>query len=271
MSPSAPVAARAPARRWLRPATVRWALVIGVLALLEIACRAGFIARITMVPPSTMLDAAWQVLADPALRASVLTTLEEVLIAAALSIVVGILLGLCLFALPWLKRLADPVLSAWYAVPVFIFYPVMIVLFGIGERPIIAISFVFALASMVLCTVTALERIPRALLKTARVMRLSPAHRFIHIWLPAALPHLVVGLRLVLAYSLIGTIAGEFILSSIGIGHDIAFSYDNFMTARMYGLIVIVIAASVVLNYLLSLLTGWLGGPGRVLKGVSSG
>jgi hypothetical protein len=39
----------------------------------------------------------------------------------------------------------------------------------------------------------------------------------------------------------------------------------------MYGLIVIVIAASVVLNYLLSLLIGRLGGPGRVLKGVSSG
>jgi len=259
------------ARSWLRPSTVRWGLVITVLALLEVACRTGLIAHITMVPPSTMLDAAWHVLADPASRASVFTTLEEVLIAAALSIVAGILLGLCLFALPWLKRLADPVLSAWYAVPVFIFYPVMIVLFGIGERPIIAISFVFAVASMVLSTVTALERIPRALLKTARVMRLGPARRFFHIWLPAALPHLVVGLRLVLAYTLIGTIAGEFILSSIGIGHDIAFSYDNFMTARMYGLIVIVVAVSVVLNYLLSLLINRLGGSARVLKGVSNG
>ncbi|GAB2890052.1 ABC transporter permease [Paraburkholderia jirisanensis] len=259
------------ARTWLRPSTVRWALVIAVLALLEFACRAGLIARITMVPPTTMLDAAWQVLADPALRTSVLTTLEEVLIAAVLSIVVGILAGLCLFRLSWLKRLADPILSAWYAVPVFIFYPVMIVLFGIGERPIIAISFVFAVASMVLSTVTALECIPRALLKTARLMRLNPLQRFAHIWLPAALPHLVVGLRLVLAYSLIGTIAGEFILSSIGIGHDIAFSYDNFMTARMYGLIVIVIATSFLLNYLLSLLIGRLGGSVRVLKGVSGG
>jgi NitT/TauT family transport system permease protein len=156
-------------------------------------------------------------------------------------------------------------------VPVFIFYPVMIVLFGIGERPIIAISFVFAAASMVLSTVTALECIPRSLLKTARLMRLNPLQRFIHIWLPAALPHLVVGLRLVLAYSLIGTIAGEFILSSTGIGHDIAFSYDNFMTARMYGLIAIVIATSFLLNYLLSLLIGRLGGSVRVLKGVSGG
>lgn len=254
-----------------RPGVVRAALVVAALLLLEVACRTGLIGHITMVPPSVMLGAAWQVLADPALRASVLVTLEEVLIATLLSIVAGTLIGLCLFVLPWLRRLADPVLSAWYAVPVFVFYPVMIVLFGIGERPIVAISFVFAVASMVLSTVTALERIPRALLKTARLMRLSLPQRLACIWLPAALPHLVVGLRLVLAYALIGTIAGEFILSSIGIGHAIAFSYDNFMTARMYGLILIVIAAAVLFNYLLSVLVGRLGGSVRALKGVPGG
>jgi NitT/TauT family transport system permease protein len=258
-------------RKKVRPGVIRLALVAAFLIVLEVACRTGLIGHITLVPPSVMAWSAIQVFADPVLRASLYVTLEEVLISTALSIVIGLLAGTCVFASGWLRRLVDPVLSAWYAVPVFIFYPVMIILFGIGERPIIAISFVFAVASMVLSTVTALDRIPPALFKTARLLRLGTREQLLHVWLPAALPHLVVGLRLVLAYSLIGTIAGEFILSSIGIGHQIAFSYDNFMTAQMYGLILIVIAAAVLLNYALSALVGRLGGSARMLKGVSGG
>jgi NitT/TauT family transport system permease protein len=160
-------------------------------------------------------------------------------------------------------------------VPMFVFYPVMIVLFGIGERPIVAIAVVFAIAAMILSTITALDRIPPALFKTARIHRLTLPQRVAFLLLPAALPHLMVGLRLVTAYALIATIAGEFILSSVGIGHEIAFSYDNFMTARMYGLILIVIVAAVGLNAALArLVRRWGGEVGRdrpMIRGVSDG
>ena len=247
---------------------LRLGVVVVAVAALELACRGGWILHITMVPPSEMLRAALVELLDPATRASIMVTLGEVLIAISLAIVMGMAVGFWLFAVPWLRALADPVLGAWYAVPIFVFYPVMIVLFGIGEKPIIAIAVVFAIAAMILCTVAALDRIPPALIKTARVLRLSLRQRVVFLLLPSALPHLVVGLRLVTAYALIATIAGEFILSSVGIGHEIAFSYDNFMTARMYGLILIVIFAAVGLNMALGLLVRRLGGE-PVIKGVA--
>ena len=46
--------------------------------------------------------------------------------------------------------------------------------------------------------------------------------------LPAAAPHLFSGLKLAVAYSFIGVIAGEFILSTKGVGHEIAYAYNNF-------------------------------------------
>ncbi len=254
---------------------VRFAIVVAALAALELACRGGVIAHITMVPPSAMVEAAMDALLDPLLRASFMATLEEVLLAILLAIVMGVACGFWLFAVPWLRKLADPVLGAWYAVPMFVFYPVMIVLFGIGERPIVAIAVVFAIAAMILSTVTALDRIPPALFKTARIHRLTLPQRVAFLLLPAALPHLMVGLRLVTAYALIATIAGEFILSSVGIGHEIAFSYDNFMTARMYGLILIVIIAAVGLNAALARLVRRLGGEADrdrpMIEGVSDG
>ena len=252
-----------------RAGPLRLAIVVLALVALEVACRTGVIKHITMVPPSTMIVSAIDALLDPAMRHSILITLGEVLVASVLSITIGVACGFWLFAVPWLRKLADPVLSAWYAVPVFVFYPVMIVLFGIGARPIIAIAFVFSVAAMVLSTVTALDRIPVALFKMARLHRLDLPRRVFFVLLPAALPHLMVGLRLVTAYALIATIAGEFILSSVGIGHEIAFSYDNFMTSRMYGLILIVILAAVGLNMALSMLVRRMGGTVTVIKGVS--
>ena len=237
---------RAPMPAWAAQA----AIVLGVL-LLEALCRASVIGRITMVPPTAMLAAAARAFADPALREAVLVTVREVLAATALSIAADGALGFLLWRLPPLWRVAEPVLGAWCAVLLFVFYPVMIVLFGVGEAPIIAIAFVFSLAAMVVATTAALDRIPRALFRTARIHRLGPVQQVARVLLPAAMPHLFAGLRLVVAYALIAAIAGEFILSSSGVGHEIAFAYDNFETAKMYGLILIVITLATGLNWLL--------------------
>ncbi len=239
-------------RRAVRVAAIQAGLVLGALLLLEALCRTGIVGRITMVAPSLMVIAAVRAMADPALRGALLITASELLSATALSVVLGAAVGVGLFLLPPLRRIADPVLGAWYAVPLFVFYPVMIVLFGVGQAPIVAIAFVFSVGAMVTSTLSALDRIPRALFRVARIHQLGLARRIAFVLLPAALPHLVVGLRLVVAYSLIAAVAGEFILSSVGIGHEIAFAYDNFETAKMYGLIVLVILLATILNGLLS-------------------
>ena len=54
-----------------------------------------------------------------------------------------------------------------------------------------------------------------------------------------------------IAYSFIGVIAGEFVLSGAGIGHEIAFAYNNFDNPTMYGLMLLLIGFVSGLNMLL--------------------
>jgi len=89
-----------------------------------------------------------------------------------------------------------------------------------------------------------------ALIKTARMQRLSLPAEIWHIRLPAAAPHLFSGLKLAVTYSFIGVIAGEFILSTSGLGHQIAFSYDNFDNRTMYGVILFVLCIATAFNLL---------------------
>ena len=108
----------------------------------------------------------------------------------------------------------------------------------------------FAMVAMIMATLTGLDRIPRVLIKTARMQRLSLPAEIWHIRLPAAAPHLFSGLKLAVTYSFIGVIAGEFILSTSGLGHQIAFAYDNFDNATMYGLILFVLCIAIAFNLL---------------------
>ena len=100
--------------------------------------------------------------------------------------------------------------------PHFAFYPLLIVIFGLGALPLIVLATLFAMVAMIVATLAGLDRVPRVLLKTARVHRLSPFEEMWRIRLPAAAPHLFSGIKLAVAYSFIGVIAGEFIMSTDG-------------------------------------------------------
>ena len=219
----------------------------GVLAM-ELVCRAGLIARTTLIAPSEMAVTLVVLLRSGALSPDILQTLTNVLAALATAVGSGFVIGALLHALPRVRRAMDPLLASYYSVPVFVFYPILIVLFGMGDLPIIAIGFLFGVVAMIINTLNGLDRIPPALLKTARIFQMGPVATAVRITLPAAAPHLFTGAKLAMAYSFIGVIAAEFILSGAGLGYAISFAYNNFETRKMYALMLFIIALVTAVN-----------------------
>jgi ABC-type nitrate/sulfonate/bicarbonate transport system permease component len=234
-----------------RAGWIRLLLVFVLLAALEIACRTGRIDPVAVIAPTQMLQGAWDLLASGKYTRHMLLTLSNVAIACALAVTVGFAFGWLLYRLPRLRRAADPLLASYYAVPTFIFYPLFIVLFGLNRWPLVAIGFVFAFVAMAMSTLQGFERVPVALRRTARAMRLSTFQEIVHIVLPSCAPYLFTGLKLSIVYSFIGVIAGEFVLSGAGFGFDIAFAYNSFENATMYGLMVLLLGFVGGLNMLL--------------------
>ena len=227
---------------------VQLAVILGFAALLELLTRAGAIDRLTMIPPSAMAAHLWKMLIDGELNAAMAQTFANVAIAFALSVVAGFASGVAIHGVPRLRRLCDPLLASYYAVPFFVFYPLLIAIFGLNRWPLIAIGFVFGAAAMVIATLNGLDRVPRVLRKIARAHDLGWVDEIFLVVLPAAAPYLFTGLKLSLAYSFIGVIAGEFILSGSGLGHAIAYAYDSFDNPTMYALMLFVVALAIVLN-----------------------
>src|SRR5690606_41525546 len=130
----------------------------------------------------------------------------------------------------------------------FAFYPLLVVIFGLGSAPIILIGFLFGVVAMILNTLNGLDRIPPVLVKTARIAGLGPLRTALLVKLPSAAPQLFTGIKLAIAYSFIGVIAAEFIMSTSGLGYSIAYAFNNFDNRTMYALMLFIIVLVSVVN-----------------------
>jgi len=227
---------------------VRLFLISGGVLVIEALCRFGVINRLTLLPPSEMATYLLYLQVSGEINEAMVQTFSNVVIAFVLSVVFGFVLGAVIHAMPRLRRACNPLLASYYSVPVFVFYPLFVSLFGLNRWPLIMIGFVFAITAMVIATLNGLDRVPPVLLKLARVHRMSHGAEILRIVLPAATPYLFTGGKLALAYSFIGILAGEFILSGGGLGYAIAYAYDGFDNRTMYALMLFVLIVVTALN-----------------------
>jgi NitT/TauT family transport system permease protein len=218
------------------------------VALVELACRLGGISRLTLPPPSEMAGGLYAILESGRMTGAILETLRNVLVALAGSVVVGVAAGVVIHAVAPVRRVLEPLFSTYYAVPIYGFYPLFIVMFGLGDKPEILIGFMLAVVAVITATLSGLDGVPKVLLKTARVLRLGPVRTALRVTLPYAAPDLFTGVKLAVAYSFIGVIGAEFIMSQSGLGYEIRFAYDNLDNGVMYPLILLVLAVAVAVN-----------------------
>ena len=236
-----------------RIAILRLVVIVGFVAAVELLCRTGAISPMTMIAPSAMLVAMIHIVSSGEADADLLFTLTNIAAAITLAVVAGFILGAVIHALPRLRRVVDPYLAAYYAVPTFVFYPLLIVVFGLNRLPLIVIGAMFGIIGMTVSTIDGIDRIPRVLLKTAHGYRMDPVKTALLIKLPAAAPHLFTGLKLAVTYSVIGIVAGEFILSIAGLGRRISLAYNDLDNTRMYGLLLLLLAITSLINIALQL------------------
>lgn len=237
---------------------VRIAVILGFVGLVEILCRTGVIDPFTMIPPSEMVANLAMILWSGEMNAAIALTFRNVLIAFVLAVVIGFLLGAGLFLVPRLRSVVTPLLASYYAIPIFVFYPLFVVLFGLNSAPQIMIGFLLAVVAMIINTINGFDRVPPVLLKTARMHGLDRTRAVAYVILPYALLYIFTGLKLAVSYSFIGVIAAEFILSGSGLGHEISFAYNNFDNAVMYPLILLILLVAATINMALYSWEKWI-------------
>jgi len=226
-------------RRVLLPALVLVALV-GIwegVARWDTAAEALDLKPYLVPAPSEVAEAFW---GDRGLIAdNAWVTLREVVLGFALALAVGIAFAIVLHLSPTLRRAFYPLLVASQAVPVIAVAPVLVVWYGFGLGPKLAI---IALICFFPITVNALDGLRRADPDAIKMMRTLDASRWqtlTRLEAPTALPFLFSGARIAVAVAVIGAVFAEWTGSSEGLGFLIQNDSASLATARMFASIAV--------------------------------
>ncbi|MGB3355172.1 MAG: ABC transporter permease [Mycobacterium sp.] len=228
------------------------ALILLFIALAEIGSRAGWWNDTVLPAPSVIFAELGRLLTEPQFWLDARRTGIEVAASILFGCLLGFAAGLLFWKVPLLGRVFEPYLVSFYAVPLVLFYPVMIVLVGINAMSVIILATIMAAIPMALNTAVGLNQMPPVYMKLARSLRTSPRQTLFAIAIPAAGPYIVAGLRLAVVYALIGTIAMEFTTAQAGLGYRIRYLYEIFDNIQMFAYIVVVLVLSCLLTVALA-------------------
>lgn len=227
-------------------------LVLLFTAFAEIGSQAGWWSGRVLPAPSVIFGALGTLLVEPQFWLDAQRTGVEVAVSIVFGCLLGFAAGLLFWKVPLIGRVFEPYLVSFYAVPLVLFYPVMIVLVGINAWSVIILATIMAAIPMALNTAVGLNQMPPVYMKLARSLRASPRQTLFAIAIPAAGPFIVAGLRLAVVYALIGTIAMEFTTAQAGLGYRIRYLYEIFNNTEMFAYIVVVLLLSCLLTVLLA-------------------
>jgi NitT/TauT family transport system permease protein len=221
-----------------RVVALRAAILVASLAAWEIGARAA--NPLLYVPPSAVVPALGRLLtldSYPDLPASLLLTLREIVIAYALAIAAGLGVGAALGLNRLAGRVYGPIVAALYAVPAVVWYPSLMLFFGLDAASKIAFGFLLGFFPITLAVLAGIRQVSPHLIAVARAFGARPTAVFVKVMMPAMLFTLVGGLRTGLALAVIGVIVGEILGSKAGMGTLINHAYGLFRTSDYVALV----------------------------------
>ena len=233
----------------MRLLLLRAALLVVVLAAWELIARP--LDPILYVAPSTLPQAVLRLLRQPdipPLLEHLGVTMRAILTAYALAVGAGLSLGFLMGFWRVLQRTYEPILSALYAVPSVVWYPSLMLLFGLGPASKVAFGFLLGFFPIVLSVLAGIQQANRHLLTVAVSMGASRWEIYWKVLLPGMAGTLASGLRSGLALSVVGVLAGELLGSRAGVGYVINYVYNLLKTPEYVALVVIMAAVVLVID-----------------------
>ena len=242
------------ARRALAPLAV----VAVALAAWELAARWDLLADALSIEPflipapSEIAEALWE---DRGLLAEDgWVTLQEVVLGFGLSLAAGLGFATVLHLSETLRRAFYPLLVGSQTIPIIAIAPILVVWFGFGIGPTLAIIALICFFPITVNTLDGLRSVDPDMIKLMRTLDASRARIFLRAEAPSALPYAFSGAKIAVAIAVIGAVFGEWTGSSAGLGHLMLQASAQLETALLFAAVVVLSAFAIALFGLLSLL-----------------
>ena len=200
--------------------------------------------------PQGVAESLYAGFKDHSLWIGIGVSLRRVVIGYAISVILGILLGMALASSQFLDDTVGRVMLSLQSLPSSCWVPIALLWFGLTETAIIFVTITGSLLAVTQATKAGFDNVPRILSMAGRNLGAKGTQLFWHVLLPASFPHLLDGLRQGWAFAWRSLITGEMIYISLGLGQLLMTGRD----LNDINLLVAVMVLIAVLGYLVDTL-----------------
>ena len=200
------------------------------------------IKEIYVSKPTAIAARLYEIFASGEIYPHLWTTGQELVLGYVIGVTGGVVGGYALGRSPRLATIFEPYVMAFYGVPKIALAPLFIIWFGIGMWSKVALASIMVFFLVFYNVFAGVRSVDRELVNLTLVMGANQRQLTYHVFLPAAAPFVMLGMRMAIPYSVIGVIVGEFTSSTQGLGlfiHEASATYDP---AGVFAGIVILLA-----------------------------
>ena len=237
--------------------TISVVTVVGILAAWTLVTNMGWIKPIFLPSPQATYQQFYEYLTGAAndkplwqhFAASMLRVFAAFFLACLLAIPVGIAMGM---SRVW-RGIFDPPIELYRPLPPLAYLPLIIIWFGIDELPKVLLIFLSCFAPLAMAARSGMRSASQEQMNAAYSMGASYTQVIRHVVLPAAMPEILVGMRVAIGFGWSTLVAAEMVAANVGLG-QMVLNASNFLRTDIVVMGIIVIG---VVAYMFDLLMRW--------------
>lgn len=233
------------------------ATVITLLALWFAATNLGWVKPLFLPSPQAVFQQFYEYLTghanDKPLWQHFSASLLRVTVAFWLAFMIAVPLGIAMGMSRIARGIFDPPIEFYRPLPPLAYLPLIIIWFGIDETPKVLLIFLSCFAPLALAARSGMRSAAQEQINAAYSMGASYFQVIRHVILPAALPDILVGMRIAIGFGWTTLVAAEMVAANVGLG-QMVLNASNFLRTDIVIMGIIVIG---VIAYVFDLFMRW--------------
>lgn len=195
------------------------------------------------------------------LQEDLIASLESVIKGYVAAVILGVFLGALMGMFKPVKAILQPTVTCIRQIPMIAWMPLIILWCGIGQLSKVVLIVLAATFPILVNTQNGIETTPSSYIEVSRLYKLGVIKTFFKVYLPHALPNILVGLKLGLSVSWMAVVGAELIASTAGIGYRMSMARTLMQSGVLISCIVVVGLIGIIMDKLIGLifrqLTPW--------------
>ena len=202
----------------------------------------------TFPEPLNVLKTLISLIKDGSLTTAILISMRRIIIGYAISLVIGLTLGLLIVRFKYLDENFSSLILGVQTLPSVCWLPFAILWFGLSESSIIFVTIIGSVFAISMATESGIKNVNPIYVKAASTMGAKGIKLYFNVVIPSALPSIIGGMKQGWSFAWRALIAGEMLSATKGIGQILMVGRDLADINQVAAVMIVIIVLGLIID-----------------------